>query len=164
MLTILATGFSLTLGCATSPPPIASEPLVESEPIREEPLPEPTSNEPDTTLVEMPPPPRANGAREDAVDYEITNRDCDTLGQALARVTRADQLAALDPNVSAARKAEAERGITEVSGKVGERWAAGCRESLAGGVTQESFLQCALRAKTVSAFDECLNGPTSPKK
>ena len=165
-LKMLTATLPLAFGCAASPPPEASEPPISSEPPGEEPMPEPTSNEPETTLVEMPAAPREKGAGADEgpVDYEITNRDCDTLGEALARVTRSDQLAALDPKVSATQKAEAERGITEVAGKVGDRWAASCRTSLAGGVTDERFLQCALRAKTVTAFDECLNGSAAPKK
>ena len=91
--------------------------------------------------------------------HDITNGDCDALGDQLKAATRADQLATLDAKLSAAQRSQAEESINTVSVKVGEKWTESCRRSLVGGATDSGSLKCALRAKTVKAFDDCLNGP-----
>jgi hypothetical protein len=164
-LSVLAPLFALCLGCASSPPPEPrgepEAPAAGEEPAAAEPAPEPDpaaaaprADGPKTTGDA--PPSRPNS-------YEITNRDCDALGDRLAEVTRSDQSAEISPRLSKAQRDQTEAANAEVSRKVGERWAESCRRSLVGGYTDEGSLKCAMRARSVKAFDECLNGtPVKP--
>ena len=91
-------------------------------------------------------------------DYAMMSGDCVQLGKQLAAATRADQLALLSPKLTEAQKAQADKNITDVATRLGEKWTEGCESSLVGKVVDRKSLKCALDAKSVKAFDACLNG------
>jgi len=93
-----------------------------------------------------------------ADDYTLTQKDCVELGKQYVVVQKADQMAQLNPKLSADQKATAEKNIDKVVQPMGDRWADGCISSLVGNVAERKRLECAMRAKTVKAFDDCLNG------
>jgi len=95
-------------------------------------------------------------------NYELTGGDCDALGKQYGAAARADQLAGLNPKLTAAQRAQAEGSIDKVISKLEAQWTEGCRSSLVGKTVDPKALKCALDARTVKAFDVCLNGePTS---
>lgn len=96
-------------------------------------------------------------------DYSLTDRDCIELGKHYVVVQKADQMAALSPKLSTAQRDQAEQSITSAVTKLGDNWENGCRSSLVGGVVDRNTLKCAMGAKTVKEFDECLNGPPPAK-
>ena len=97
-------------------------------------------------------------------DYILTQHDCVELGKQYVAVQRADQVAKLSAKLTDKQREQALSSIDGVVGKMGEPWANGCIESLAGKVVDRKNLGCAMASKTVAAFDECLNGSAEPKK
>ena len=99
-------------------------------------------------------------AKDDSIpdDYELTPGDCDALGKQYGRLARGDQLAALNPKLSAAQREQAETNIDRAIAPLETRRIDGCASSLAGKATERKLLKCAMDAKTVKAFDICLNG------
>jgi hypothetical protein len=97
-------------------------------------------------------------------DYSLTERDCVELGKQYVAVQRADQVAKLDAKLTEKQREQAMKSIDGVVGKMGDPWANGCIESLAGKVVDRKSLDCAMSSKSVKGFDECLNGPAEPKK
>ena len=153
------------VACSSSPPPaVPAEPVAEPERSTT-----PAEQEPETdgaavaTEPETQPEPPTDAAPKRAEPREITPRDCDGLGDQLARVTLNDALAELSPKLSSEKRRQAEEGFSEVAQKVGERWAASCRGSLVGGFTDDASIKCAMRSKTVAEFDGCINGPAPAK-
>jgi len=151
------------LGCGSSTPPAESaERPVETEAVSAPAEEAQTSKNEADPAPAQPAPVATTNAQSIPDSHDITNGDCDALGSQLATATRADQVAALDAKLSAAQRSQAQESIDAVSRKVGEKWTETCRRSLVGGATDGAALKCALRAKTVKAFDECLNGPPVP--
>ncbi len=114
---------------------------------------------------EAPPPPppgmlKSGPAKDDSIpdDYELTPGDCDALGKQYGRLARGDQLAALNPKLTAAQRETAETNIDRAITPLESRWIEGCASSLVGKATDRKLLKCAMDAKTVKAFDVCLNG------
>lgn len=155
----------LLVACSSSPPPVVPS---EPEATPEQPVAS-TTSEPEAAAPTDAPEPEptaeapADAAPKRAEPREITPRDCDGLGDQLARVTLKDALAELSPKLSAEKRRQAEEGFSEVAQKVGERWAASCRGSLVGGFTDDASIRCAMRSKTVAEFDGCINGPAPAK-
>lgn len=141
------------LGCGGStPPPEApeSEPLEPSAPSE----PEPDEAEGPKAMPEAP-----KAAVDDRIpdDYAMLRGDCAQLGRQLAALTRSDQLATLSPKLKEAQREQADKNITEVANKLGDKWTAGCEESLVGKIVDRKSLKCAMDARTVKEFDACLN-------
>lgn len=150
------------VGCGGSPPP--------------EPQTAPTDEGTETAATEAPkeeapaeeaappPAPKKNEGTGNAIpdDYTITQADCAQLGKQFAAVTRADQVAALDPKLSAKQKADTEKRIDEVAAKMGDNWVQTCQASLVGKVAERKRLSCALEARSVKVFDACINGEAPP--
>lgn len=159
----------LLVACSSSPPPaVPSEPEAEPErptaPVASEPETDGAAGETEPeTKPETKPEAPADAAPRRAEPRETTPRDCDGLGDQLARVTLNDALAELSPKLSSDKRRQAEEGFSEVAQKVGERWAASCRGSLVGGFTDDASIKCAMRSKTVAEFDGCINGPAPAK-
>ncbi|HSN99557.1 MAG TPA: hypothetical protein VLS89_14785, partial [Candidatus Nanopelagicales bacterium] len=150
------------LGCgASTPPPEAPEPEI-AEPVPAEP--EPPSEE--AAPEEAPPAPGVKSIGDGSIpdDYEMLRGDCVQLGRQLAALTRADQLALLSPKLTAAQRAQADKNITDVANRIGDKWITGCEESLVGKVVDRKSLQCGMEARTVKAFDECLNAQSPQEK
>ncbi|EYF02406.1 hypothetical protein [Chondromyces apiculatus] len=150
------------LGCGGStPPPETAEPESAAEP---EPEPPSAAAEPEPEPERVAP--GLKSASTDTSipdDYSISRGDCAQLGNQLATVTRSDQLAQLSPKLTAAQRTQADKNITDVATRMGEKWTAGCEESLVGKIGDRQSIVCALSSKTVKAFDECLNTKTGEK-
>lgn len=104
--------------------------------------------------------------------YELTPSDCDALGRQYGQVARSDQMAALSPRLTEKQRAATAAQVDKVVGKLEEGWIGTCQSTLVNKSVDHASIKCALAAKTVKAFDVCLNGehgtpqprPASPKK
>ncbi|MDI1444410.1 hypothetical protein [Polyangium sp. 6x1] len=164
--TVLATLLSLgAFGCGASTPP-PDDATSQSGSAPDDGASEPREATADTTEPE--PRPLSHGAKKTtddgaANDYILTEKDCIELGRQYVAVQRGDQIAALDKRLTEKQREQATQSIDAVVGKMGEPWANGCIESLVGKVAERKRLECAMAAKSVKAFDECLNGENPPK-
>ncbi|MDI3287891.1 hypothetical protein [Polyangium sp. 15x6] len=166
LATTFATILSLAaLGCGASTPP------PEDATNQNDSAPDDGASEPREATAEPPEPepkPLSHGAKKitdegAAADYTLTEKDCIELGKQYVAVQRADQIAGLDKRLTDKQREQAVKNIDAVVGKMGEPWANGCIESLVGKVAERKRLECAMAAKSVKAFDECLNGEDPPK-
>jgi hypothetical protein len=90
--------------------------------------------------------------------YELTPADCESLGKQYGEVARSDQMAALSPKLSAKQRDATAAQVDKVVSGLEDKWIAGCQASLVNKAVDHDALKCALSAKTVKAFDVCLNG------
>jgi hypothetical protein len=150
----------MLLGCSATPPPAdptTAPPSTDAPPAASE---EPAASaSPD---AEPAPAPKTPQSIPD--DYVISNTDCDALGKRLGEVTRSDELAKVDPKLKPAQRDKAMHSIDEAASKIESQWIASCEKSLVGKVGDPKALKCANDAKSVKAFDTCLNGESPPKK
>jgi hypothetical protein len=117
------------------------------------------TDQPDNDTKPMPHGPKStNDGNSVPEDYTLTDRDCIELAKHYGTVQKADQMVLLSPKLSAGQKAQAEKSIDDAVTKLGENWENGCRSSLVGGVVDRERLKCAMTAKSVKSFDECING------
>jgi hypothetical protein len=117
------------------------------------------SDQPANDTKEMPHGPKSTSDGNSVPeDYTLTDRDCIELAKHYGVVQKADQMASLNPKLSAAQKEQAEGSIDSAVTKLREGWENGCRTSLVGGVVERGRLKCAMASKSVKAFDECING------
>jgi hypothetical protein len=155
--------FLTAAGCGGNPPPEPETPQADesTETAANE---APKDEAPAAEEAASPPAPKRNEGTANAIpdDYTITQADCAQLGKQFAAVTRADQVAALDPKLSAKQKAETEKRIDEVAAKLGDNWVQTCQASLVGKVAERKRLSCALESRSVKAFDACINGDAPP--
>jgi hypothetical protein len=101
---------------------------------------------------------REGGATDVPDDYSLTPNDCQALGRGYGDAARGDQRAALNPKLTAKQREQAEASIDGVVTKLETGWEETCLKSLAGKIVEHKNIKCALAAKTVKAFDVCLNG------
>lgn len=92
---------------------------------------------------------------------EITQNDCRTLAQKYGSLTRSDEEAKLSPKLTQTQRNTAAGNIERAAQTLADRWEGGCSKDLAGKFASEEALKCSMGAKTVSAFDVCLNGPAN---
>ncbi len=171
--TVTASGLALLLvsvlsiaasGCgASTPPPDDATSQNEASPDNEGNESSRGSSEP----AEPEPKPLSHGAKKttddgSADDYTLTQKDCIELGKQYTAVQRADQVAGLNPKLTDKQREQVLKNIDDVVGKMGETWADGCITSLVGKVAERKRLACAMVAKTVKAFDDCLNAEAPP--
>ena len=104
----------------------------------------------------IPPPPNSGKDLGIAVDYTITARDCDDLAARFHDVTRADMMAQLGDKQTEAQRAAAEKGIEQMANQARDGYLKQC-DGLIDKVYERPRIDCALEARTVSAFDTCLN-------
>jgi len=120
------------------------------------------TDRPDHDTKAMPRAPKSTNEPDSVPDdYTLTDRDCIELAKHYAVVQKADQLAEVNPkltNATTAQKEQADKTITDAVTKLAESWENGCRTSLVGGVVDRRRLKCAMSAKSVKGFDECING------
>lgn len=152
---------ALALGCSSSTPKPADGPGEASEAA----APSATSAPEATDSAEEPkppPPPMLKNApvKDDSIpdDHELIPGDCDALGKQYGRLARGDQLAALNPKLTAAQRETAETNIDRAITPLEARWIDSCVSSLVGKASDRKTLKCAMEARTVKAFDVCLNG------
>jgi hypothetical protein len=101
-------------------------------------------------------PPDPNASRE------ISATDCRALAGKYNALTRSDEMAKLPAGLTPEQIAIAARQLEAGAEILSTRWENGCVESLVGKESPETNLKCAMSAKTVAAFDVCLNGPSEP--
>lgn len=107
-----------------------------------------------TAAESLPPDPNAS--------RELTATDCQALAGKYNALTRSDEMAKLPSGLTAEQIAVAARQLETGAEILSTRWENGCVESLVGKESPEANLKCAMAAKTVAAFDVCLNGPSEP--
>jgi hypothetical protein len=90
--------------------------------------------------------------------YELTPADCDSLGKQYGEVARSDQMSALSPKLSAKQRDATAAQVDKVVSGLEDRWIASCQASLVNKAVDHDAIKCALSAKSVKAFDVCLNG------
>jgi hypothetical protein len=154
--------------CSPSPKPAESP---EGPASKEESSP-PSSSPPAETAADTgASPAERQGAVEKAPDvdrsmsidtYEMTPSDCDALGRQYGEVSRADQMSALSPKLSEKQRSATGAQVDRVVSKLQETWINGCQTNLVNKAVDHDAIKCALAAKTVKAFDVCLNGTAGP--
>lgn len=150
--------------CASTPPADSPDNATTDTTSADASPPDPTSSGP--TNDTRPPPSttvKATGVdRSDdgsiPDDYQLTNGDCNALGEALTGIWRGELVAQLSPKLSAKAREQAEKSIDDASTKKGDDFAASCAKSLVGKTVDQGSLKCAFNSKSVKDFDKCLNG------
>jgi hypothetical protein len=151
-------GVCALLGCSEAKPPetpetpaASSEPAASAEPSAE-------AAPADTAM----PGKVVNDAKVDksmSLDtYELTPSDCEALGRQYGVAARADQMGALSPKISEKQRAATAAQVDKVVSKLEDSWIGGCQSSLVNKAVDRAAIKCAMAAKTVKAFDVCLNG------
>lgn len=149
-----AWGLAICLwGCAHDAPPPAApdggEPPA-SEPARAEPA-APAARE---APPEVPEPTATVGSD----DYELSHRDCRALARAYGRAWVNDELEKLAAlNLEPARREEAATEIDQDGAEMHDNWLRECEKTVGTAYRHES-LACAMKAKTMKAFDDCWQG------
>lgn len=169
---ILITGplTMLLFGCggAPSPPAEQPEPARPEEPARRaEPTPEAALGveAPEAEPVATPPSAAPAAPRRDASvpdDYALMHGDCVELGKQLTVLTRTEQVAALSAKLTPEQRGETEKKIDAVAATLGEQYAQTCEQNVGKHVDPKS-LKCAFDARSVRAFEACLNAPLPAK-
>lgn len=140
------------LACSGTPSPEApSSGEVGSEPPRVDETPDAPTPMPEA-------PSQAPGGSDDG--RELTPSDCNALAARYGFTVRSDEMAKLHPELSSAQRDQARAAIDRAAEQLETGWRNGCLESLSGKVASERAVRCALAAKTVAAFDACLNSPS----
>ncbi len=145
---------AIVAGCGGAAP----APAVEPDPVAAAPTVRATA-EPATEAAPSlaPSAPRAAGANVPD-DYELTPHDCEELGRQFGALIRSDEVAKLSPKLADKQRDQVVGSIEKAAEARREQWAASCGKSLVGSVQERKSLRCAMSAKSVSAFDACLNG------
>ena len=99
-----------------------------------------------------------------ATDRELTHGDCRVLGDKFRSLTISDNQKFVKPDLDPDARAQGEKSIADAANKLSSRWTDSCENSLVGKFAPEESLKCAMGAKTVAAFDACLNAPATPPK
>lgn len=94
--------------------------------------------------------------------YELTPSDCEALGKQYGVAARADQMSALSPKISEKQRAATAAQVDRVVTKNEESWIANCQSTLVNKAVDHGAIKCAIAAKTVDAFNVCLNGEGAP--
>ena len=94
--------------------------------------------------------------------YEMTPSDCDALGRQYGEVSRADLMSALSPKLSEKQRAATAAQVEKVVSERQETWISTCQRALVNKAVDHDGIKCALSAKTVKAFDVCINGTSEP--
>ncbi|WP_437652276.1 hypothetical protein [Sorangium sp. So ce1182] len=157
----------LLLACAGAPPPPAEQP----EPERQEapaasvePTPEAAPSAEAPAADAAPASTSAAPRRDDSVpdDYSLMHGDCVELGKKLTVLTRTEQVGALSAKLTPEQRGETEKKIDVVAAKLGDQYANMCEQNVGKHVDPGS-LKCAFDARTVQAFEACLNASPPPR-
>ncbi|WP_438009140.1 hypothetical protein WME89_10810 [Sorangium sp. So ce321] len=157
----------LLLACAGAPPPPAEQPEPErqEEPAESvEPTPEAAPSAEAPAADAAPASTSAAPRRDDSVpdDYSLMHGDCVELGKKLTVLTRTEQVGALSAKLTPEQRGETEKKIDVVAAKLGDQYANMCEQNVGKHVDPGS-LKCAFDARTVQAFEACLNASPPPR-
>jgi hypothetical protein len=95
-------------------------------------------------------------------DHELTPTDCAVMGDKYRALTISDQEKKLQPELRPEQREQGEKAIHDAADTLSDRWIKSCQSDLVGKFAPEESLKCAMAAKTVPAFDACLNAPATP--
>lgn len=143
------------IGCGGSPAP-AQEPTAGPAP---SPSPAPAEPEPEIDEAPAPDPPRPKGPStvDDNTDYEIGERDCRALAAAYAESWRLDELAKVPAGMSSSERSEVESQLEGSSKEMREQYLGQCRSTIGTAYPYDN-LKCAMKAKSMKRFDDCMAG------
>jgi hypothetical protein len=152
---------ALFAGCSSAPPPPAAEPEAAAATSKPEAAPPADKAAADDAPAtdKAPPPPRKADTVPD--DYELTPRDCQELARQLGSLIHSDEAAKLSPKLSDKQREAGLASIDKAADVRRAQWDAMCEKSLVGKVQERKALKCAMDAKSVAAFDVCLNGEST---
>jgi hypothetical protein len=138
----------LVWGCAGATPPPA-EPSDDPSTAEPDPVHEPAREAPRDTRP---------AAIVGSDDYELSHRDCRALAVAYGRAWMNDELEKLaQRKLEAARHDEAAAEIQQGGAEMRDNWLGECEKTVGSPYRHES-LACAVKAKTMKAFDDCWQG------
>lgn len=132
------------VACAGTPDPVEAPSATATETV----TPEKTSTAAATSTAEP-----SNHARE------LSGTDCAALAGKYGALFVSDEMAKLPAGLSSDQIALSRSQLEKGAELAADRWKTGCVESLVGKEHPEKNLHCAMAAKSVNAFDVCLNGP-----
>jgi hypothetical protein len=153
VITLLGSLAACTSTGPTSTPttdPNETDPVVTAEPTA-------TEADPPATANAMPTSTSTAGGND---GREMTATECKVLAGKYGDVTRSDETKKLAEKLTDAQRSTAMKNIDEYANKLSSKWEGGCVSDLVGKVASEQSLKCAMAAKTVAAFDTCINGGT----
>ena len=146
------------LGCSGSKPPPKSESDWSSpsdDALDDGDVADPGADEPRAAPEEpddRPPPTRPEE------DYDITQRDCDALAQAYNNAWLNDETVKLaDKKLKQKQYDEALAQLHSLADEAREQWYGQC-EGIVGTAFLRSRLACAMKAKTLTRFNDCWDG------
>lgn len=90
-------------------------------------------------------------------DYEISERDCRALSAAYARSWRNDEFAKVPDGMAAADRDKAQADIEAGSAEMKDQYLGQCLGTV-GTAYPLNNLKCALKAKSMKRFDDCMSG------
>jgi hypothetical protein len=164
---LAACGLATTLpACADSKPADAPESTASSSEAQASPPPAAKTADPGAPATPpsepgSPPPEGPVVPKGMAMDtYEMTPSDCDALGRHYGEVARSDQVSQLSPKLNEKQRSATMDQIDKVVSKLEESWTGGCQSTLVNKAVDHDAIKCALAAKSVHAFDVCINGPS----
>ena len=150
---------STCVGCSTAPPKQANEPDPISMP---DPVDDPVATEdPDPVPIDSPLSPEPSDKPKPdpgSDDYEINIRDCEALARAYAGAWLNDEKTALDDKgLNKAQYDKVFAQIQEDSEGMFDNYFDQCGKTV-GTTYLHSRLQCAIKAKSMKRFDDCMEG------
>ena len=147
---IVALGLGGCGGAPSSPPPEPSP----------EPDAAPAAVEPDRAVTDTPDPapaPRAPSNVENNQDYEISDRDCRTLAAAYAEAWRLDEIEKIPAGMSPSQRDEVDSDLATSSTEMREQYLGQCQNTVGTAYPYDN-LKCAMKAKSMQRFDDCMAG------
>lgn len=138
-------------GCGGAQPPADPDPA-----------PAPAATDPEPEVAETAEPEPEPGPREPSnvdnnQDYEIADRDCRALAKAYARSWRLDELKKVPSGLTADQRTEVENDLETSSSEMREQYLGQCRNTV-GTAYPIDNLKCAMKAKSMQRFDDCMAG------
>lgn len=144
------------LGCSTAKPKQAND--VDQSPVIADPI-----DDPSPDPVDDPPPDSQPAAPKTqpvvgADDYEINHSDCQALGQAYGGAWLHDEMEKLNAKkLKQAQFDAAEAQLRKDSEGMGDQYQDECGKTV-GTAYLRSRLACAMKAKTLQRFNDCMDG------
>jgi len=113
--------------------------------------------EPTASPAQGPPPTKGPSTVANNQDYEISDRDCHALATVYAEAWRLDEQKKIPEGVAEAQRTELETELEGSSAEMREQYLGQCRNTVGTAYPYDN-LKCALKAKTMQRFDDCMVG------
>lgn len=111
-------------------------------------------------MADTPPPaptPKGPSNVDDNQDYEITDRDCGALAAAYAEAWRLDETKKIPAGMSPEERSHVEGELDGSSSEMREQYLGQCRNTVGTAYPYDN-LKCAMKAKSMQRFDDCMAG------